>query len=165
LADQATDTASAALLRKHLDEAYRLVDWLYQDRRETDVRDIAHKALKQIKEAMLLASLPAPATDSTALLKRLRFDFIDGLDGAILPEDDRRFVKECLDQAIANYVKALASLPAPAAPADPDAPYICPHCSHAGVVMPFLTLEAAGRHLDTCKNRIAAPAAPEKPPE
>src|SRR6187402_622602 len=87
LADQATDTASAALLRKHLDEAYRLVDWLYQDRRETDVRDIAHKALKQIKEAMLLASLPAPATDSTALLKRLRFDFIDGLDGAILPED------------------------------------------------------------------------------
>ena len=54
------DTASAALLRKHLDEAYRLVDWLYQDRRETDVRDIAHKALKQIKEAMLLAAQKLP---------------------------------------------------------------------------------------------------------
>ena len=63
-----------------------------------------------------LASRPAPATDSAALLKRLRFDFIDGLDGADLSEDDQRIVKECLDQAIANYVKALASLPAPAAP-------------------------------------------------
>src|SRR6187399_3052897 len=64
-------------------------------------------------------SLADQATDtaSAALLKRLRFDFIDGLDGADLSEDDQRIVKECLDQAIANYVKALASLPAPAAPA------------------------------------------------
>jgi hypothetical protein len=46
---------------------------------------------------------------TTTTLKRLRFDFIDGLDGAILPEDDRRFVKECLDQAIANYVAMLKS--------------------------------------------------------
>ena len=110
----ATDTASAAL-RAAAERVITDADIQDEDMPpDSDGRFISAPVLRALKAA--LASLPAPATDSAALLKRLRFDFIDGLDGAILPEDDRRFVKECLDQAIANYVKALASLPAPAAP-------------------------------------------------
>ena len=32
--------------------------------------------------------------------QQIRFDFIDGLDGAELSEADRTFVKACLDQAL-----------------------------------------------------------------
>lgn len=56
-------------------------------------------------------------------LNKLRRDFIDGLDGAELSEDDHIFVVRCLDQAIGNAQRTECC----AVPIDRDERY-CPRC-------------------------------------
>jgi len=132
--------------------------------------------LKQIKEAMLLASLPAPATDtaSAALLKLPTW--LRGFAVSLRQFEHCRelFNEEVfgLDNWADTVEAALASLPAPAAPdglrtklqafVDRERELLRPRTGQSVGYQPSITPSV----LKALEAMLAsAPAAPEKPPE
>ena len=87
----------------------------------------------------LAASLPAPAAPFS-------FPQVD------LPPEAARLLHE-------HAWELYGDTPAPA---DPDGPFHCPHCTGQNIFQPFATMDEAAVHVNTCKHRIAAPAAPEE---
>ena len=133
LTHQATDTASAALLKveqaivqrlKERAEGHRKLALAYHDKHT--MRDSHNLYASAFDDAIVTvdvcfksASLPAPATDSTALLKALRYAILLVRErvGVEAPYNAR--IVAGMVVTLENHVEALASLPAPAAPVAP----------------------------------------------